>query len=176
MSRPHSDWRETPADALPPRYYTRIQGAASGAYRELPEPPTLDTSTRLSLVRQIEGFRAMAQPHAPGDGRHYLPSRAEYAYNGSYWFASLAMSEGPVLANVVDLCRELRISYAALYRSAYPKEGRSVPKVGKEDRAMRTRRATLKDARKVLADLESVNYHSLRGALEDALRKRHIPT
>lgn len=45
-----------------------------------------------------------------------------------------------------------------------------------EDRAMRTRAATIKDARKVLADLTSVNYHSLRGALEDALRDHHIPT
>jgi hypothetical protein len=176
MSRPQSDWRETPADALPPRYYTRIEGAASGAYRELLEPPRLDPSTRLSLVRQIERFRAMAHLHAPGDGWHYLPSRAEYAYNGSYWFASLATSEGPILANVVDLCRELGISFAALYRSAYPAEGRSVPKVRKENRAMRTRPATLKDAHKVLADLESVNYHSLRGALQDALGERHIPS
>jgi hypothetical protein len=176
MSRLHSDWRETPVDALPPRYYTRIEGAATGAYRELLEPPALDEITRLSLVRQIEGFRAMAHLHAPGDGWHYLPSRAEYVYNGSYWFGTLATSEGPVLANVLDLCRELGISYAALYRSAYPDEGRSVPKIAREDRDMRTRSATLKDARKLLADLESVNYHSLRGALEDALRKRHIPT
>jgi len=176
MTRRHSAWRETPADALPPRYYTRIEGAASGAYRELLEPPTLDTTTRLSLVRQIEAQRAMAHLHAPGDGWHYLPSRAEYVYNGSYWFATLATSEGPILANVLDLCRELGISYTALYRSAYPDEGRSVPKVSKGDRAMRTRPATIKDARKVLADLESVNYHSLRGALHDALRDRHIPT
>ena len=42
MSRLHSDWRETPVDALPPRYYTRIEGAATGAYRELLEPPALD--------------------------------------------------------------------------------------------------------------------------------------
>lgn len=167
---------DTPREYLPPRYYTRIEGAASGAYRELLEPPALDTNTRLSLVRQVEGLRAIAHLHAPGDGWHYLPSRAEYIYNGARWSGTLATSEGPVLANVLDLCRELEISYVTLYRAAYPGEGSSVPKVSKDDHDMRTRPATLKDARSVLADLESVNYHPLRGALEAELRKRHIPT
>jgi hypothetical protein len=49
---------------------------------------------------------------------------------------------------VVDLCAELGIDFADLYRSAYP-DDRSVP---------------------------DVNYHSLNSALEDALRERGIST
>jgi hypothetical protein len=176
MSRRDSGRRATPVDTLPPRYYTRIDGADGGGYRELLTPPTLTPPVRLSLVKQIEALRSMTHLHAPGDGWHYLPSRAEYLYNGSYWFASLATSEGPILANVLDLCRELGISFAKLYRSAYPDEGPTAPKITKADRAMRSRPVTIKDARKVLADLESVNYHALRGVLADALKARGIPT
>ncbi|MEO8379406.1 MAG: hypothetical protein ABI779_07060 [Acidobacteriota bacterium] len=166
---------ETPLEYLPPRYFKRISGAAGGAFRELVTPPTLAPSLRLSLTRDIEGKRAMAHLHSPGDGWHYLPTRAEYVHNGSYWFSTLGTSEGPILANVADLCDEIGAAFDALYRTAYP-EDRSVPEVSAEDRAMRSRPATIRDASKVLHDLEDVNYHALYGALHDALRARGIPT
>lgn len=166
---------ETPLEYLPPRYFKRISGAVGGAFRELVTPPKLAPSLRLSLTRDIEGKRAMAHLHAPGDGWHYLPTRAEYVHNGSYWFATLGTSEGPILANVADLCEELGVAFDALYRKAYP-EDHSVPAVTEEDRAMRSRAATIRDAAKVLEDLEHVNYHALYGVLHDALNSRGIPT
>jgi hypothetical protein len=166
---------ETPQEYLPPRYFKRISGAADGAYRELLTPPTLAPAIRLSLTRAMEGMRAMAHLHAPGDGWHYLPTRSEYLHNGSYWFATLGTSEGPILANVADLCDELGIAFDALYRTAYP-EDRSVPQVSEEDRAMRSQPATIRDASKALHDLEDVNYHSLHGVLREALQARGIPT
>lgn len=166
----------SPQDWLPPRYFMRIRGAAAGAFRELPHPPKLGLPLRLSLSREVEEKSAVAHLHAPGDGWHYLPARADYMHNGDYWFATLPTSEGPVLANVADLCRELGISFETLYRTAYPTDSGAAPAITSEDRAMRTRPASLKDAPKVLADLEAVNYHSLRGALADALRDHHLPT
>lgn len=105
---------------LPPRYFKRIRGAANGAYRELLSPPKLTRTVRLSLAREVEEKRAMTRLHEPGDGWHYLPTRAEYMHNGSYWFATLGTSEGPIVANVVDLCTALGIDFTDLYRSAYP--------------------------------------------------------
>lgn len=165
---------ETPREYLPPRYFTQIAGAANGAFRELLRAPTLAPSLRLSLTREIEEKRAIAHLHAPGDGWHYLPTRAEYVDNGSYWFATLGTSEGPILANVADLCEELGGTFEGLYRTAYPAD-RAVPEISDEDRALRTRPATLRDAAKVLADLEAVNYHPLYGALANLLRERGIP-
>jgi hypothetical protein len=165
----------TPLEYLPPRYFVRIPGAADGAYRELLTPPQIAADLRLSLTREIEGMRAMAHLHAPGDGWHYLPTRAECMHNGSFWFATLGTSEGPILANVADLCDELGIAFDALYRTAYP-EDRSVPQVSEEDRAMRSQPASSRDASKVLHDLEDVNYHSLYGVLREALQARGIPT
>ena len=166
---------ETPREYLPPRYFKRIARAANGAYRELLDAPKLSPTVRLSLTRDVEAKRAMAHLHAPGDGWHYLPTRADYLHNGSYWFATLGTSEGPILANVVDVCEELGIAFETLYRRAYP-EDRVVPEITEEDRAMRTRSASIRDAAKVLADLEDVNYHALYSALADELRKRGIPT
>jgi hypothetical protein len=166
---------DMPLEYLPPRYFTLIADAAGGAYRELVTPPTLASNIRLSLTREVERLRAMAHLHTPGDGWHYLPTRAEYMYNGSYWFATLATSEGPILANVADLCVELGIGFDTLYRTAYPDEW-SVPQVSEDDRAMRSQPATIRDASKVLHDLEDVNYHSLYGALRAALQARGIPT
>ena len=165
---------EPPRESLPPRYFTKIAGTA-GAFRELLRPPKLSPPLRLALSRDVEGKSAVAHLHAPGDGWHYLPARAEYVHNGDYWFATLPTPEGPILANVADLCRQLGISFEELYRTAYPTEGGAPPTVTSEDRAMRTRPARLTDARKVLADLEAVNYHSLHRALADALRAHHIP-
>lgn len=136
-------------------------------------PPKLSRTVRLSLAREVEAKRAIARLHQPGDGWHYLPTRAEYIHNGSYWFATLGTSEGPVLANVVDLCTALGIEFAILYRTAYPEDG-SVPEVTHEDRAMRAREATLSDAALVLQDLTAVNYHPLQRALGAALRARGI--
>lgn len=165
---------ETPLEYLPPRYFTRIAGAANGAYRELLDAPQLAASLRLSLRREIEAKRAMARLHTPGDGWHYLPTRAEYVHNGSYWFATLGTSEGPILANVADLCDELGVAFEDLYRAAYP-DDRAVPEVTDDDRAMRTRPATIRDAPRVLEDLEDVNYHALYGALAKVLRDRGLP-
>ena len=162
---------DTPAEHQPPRYFQNV----GGPYRELRVAPHLSSSVRLSLTREIEAKRATAYLHSPGDGWHYLPARPVYVHNGSYWFATLATSEGPILANVADLCAELGVRLEVLYRKAYPDEDRTVPEITDEDRAMRTRGASLRDAAKVLADLESLNYHSLRGALHDALRDHHIP-
>lgn len=166
---------ETPREYLPPRYFKRIAGAADGAYRELLDAPKLSPNIRLALTREIEAKRAIARLHSPGDGWHYLPTRADYLHNGSYWFATLGTSEGPILANVDDLCAELGISFETLYRTAYPEE-HTVPEITAEDRAMRMRSASIQDAAKVLADLEDVNYHALYGALAEALRERGIPT
>jgi hypothetical protein len=166
---------ETPREYLPPRYFTHIAGAANGAYREVLHAPTLSPSVRLSLAREVEAIRAMAHLHSPGDGWHYLPTRADYIHNGSSWFATLGTSEGPILANVMDLCHELGITFEALYRRAYP-EDRLPPTITDEDRAMRSRPASIRDAAKVLTDLQDVNYHALYGALADVLHDRGIPT
>jgi len=172
MSR-MNDAPNSRAAALSPVYYT-LSGARGSAYRRLLTPPRLSVELRLSLTQEIERLRSLAHLHAPGDGWHYLPARAEYVYNGSSWFATLASSEGPILANVADLCRALGMRYATLYRAAYPEE-KSTPTITNAERALRTRAATLRDARKVLADLEDVNYHALAGALAEVIRAHHIP-
>ena len=173
MSR-MDDTQNSRAEALSPLYYTR-SSARGSAYHRLLTPPRLSVEVRLSLTQELERLRSMAYLHAPGDGWHYLPARAEYVYNGSYWFGTLPSSEGPILANVADLCHALGIRYATLYRAAYPDEDRSAPRITNAERALRTRAATVKDARMVLADLDDVNYHALAGVLADAIRAHHIP-